>query len=94
MLFITDGCITDYGKAVDRIVKCSRLPVSIIIIGVGTADFTMMKNMDDDKGKLIDIEGNKPERDCVQFVEYWKCNNDIEKLRREVLMEIPNQIQE
>jgi len=54
----------------------------------------MMKNMDDDKGNLKDLEGNKPERDCVQFVEYWKCNNDIEKLRREVLMEIPNQIQE
>jgi hypothetical protein len=28
--------------------KCTHLPISIIIVGVGTADFRAMKNLDDD----------------------------------------------
>lgn len=38
-LIITDGIITDFDQTVDEIVKASDLPVSIIIIGVGNADF-------------------------------------------------------
>ena len=34
--------ITDMGKTVDRIVKASSLPLSIVIVGVGGADFSAM----------------------------------------------------
>ena len=37
-----DGVITDVTDTVDRIVAASRLPLSIVIVGVGGADF---KNM-------------------------------------------------
>ena len=37
-----DGEITDMTDTVDRIVAASRLPLSIVIVGVGGADF---KNM-------------------------------------------------
>jgi len=48
MLILTDGTITDYQKTVDQIVKASDLPISIIIIGVGGADFEAMENLDGD----------------------------------------------
>ena len=34
--------ITDMDKTIDRIVKASTLPLSIVIVGVGAADFSAM----------------------------------------------------
>lgn len=40
LLIITDGVITDMQNTIDNIVKGSFLPLSIIIVGVGDADFS------------------------------------------------------
>jgi hypothetical protein len=42
-MIITDGAITDMQKTVAEIVDLSSLPCSLIIIGVGTADFSNME---------------------------------------------------
>ena len=34
--------ISDMGKTIDRIVEASKLPLSIVIVGVGRADFSNM----------------------------------------------------
>ncbi len=34
--------ISDMSKTVDRIVDASKLPLSIVIVGVGNADFSNM----------------------------------------------------
>ena len=39
LLIITDGVINDLQATIDEIVRGSRLPLSIIIVGVGNADF-------------------------------------------------------
>ena len=39
---LQDGVISDMGRTVDRIVAASKLPLSIVIVGVGGADFTNM----------------------------------------------------
>ena len=39
---IQDGVITDMANTVDRIVQASNLPLSIVIVGVGNADFSNM----------------------------------------------------
>lgn len=93
LFMITDGLITDMDQTVDCIVKCSELPVSIVIVGVGDADFEKMQTLDNDDGKLRDSKGRKPTRDCVQFVEFNNCKKDIHQLRKQVLMEIPKQIE-
>lgn len=38
-LILTDGVINDLDKSIDEIVKVSDQPISIIIVGVGEADF-------------------------------------------------------
>jgi len=48
LLIITDGAITDASQTVDAIVQASYLPLSIIIIGVGNADFSQMNILDGD----------------------------------------------
>ena len=42
MLIITDGIINDMGKTIDEIVRGSDHPCSVIIVGVGEANFDSM----------------------------------------------------
>ncbi|XP_057995482.1 protein BONZAI 2 isoform X3 [Hevea brasiliensis] len=43
LLIITDGVVTDLQETKDAIVKASDLPLSILIVGVGGADFKEME---------------------------------------------------
>ena len=43
LLIITDGVINDMAQTKEAIVAASDLPLSIIIVGVGEADFTNME---------------------------------------------------
>lgn len=47
---LTDGSINDEQETRDAIVEASDLPMSIIIIGVGSADFSAMDRLDSDDG--------------------------------------------
>lgn len=42
LMILTDGQINDMPQTCDAIVEAAYLPLSIIIIGIGTADFTNM----------------------------------------------------
>ena len=56
LLIITDGVITDMDATKRTIVENSNLPFSIIIVGVGEADFDAMVELDSDEsllGKVI-----------------------------------------
>ena len=50
LLMLTDGVITDMADTVRTIIRVSRLPMSIIIVGVGNADFSAMDKLDCDDG--------------------------------------------
>lgn len=92
MLYITDGAITDFKETVENIVDASNLPMSIIIIGVGNADFTKMQDLDADDGPLKDRKGRQASRDIVQFVQMNKYTHDISYLHEDVLREVPKQL--
>ena len=91
MVILTDGAITDMENTVAEIVRLSVLPCSIIIIGLGGADFTSMEQLDGDQGGLVDSSGVKAKRDIVQFVPFRKkmMSGDLAK---SVLAEVPPQI--
>ena len=65
-------------QTVDLIVEASNLPLSIIIVGVGEADFKNMATLDGDNG-LYNSNGGKAQRDIVQFVPFRdvKMNMDL-----------------
>lgn len=54
---------------VDLLVNNCNLPLSIIIVGVGNAEFTNMVRLDGDNG-LYNSHGKKANRDIVQFVPF------------------------
>ena len=47
---LTDGELTDMGHTKTAIIRASQLPMSVIIVGVGDADFASMNALDCDEG--------------------------------------------
>ena len=70
LLILTDGTIHDMAYAKKRIVDLALFPASIIIIGLGDADFENMEELDGDDVRLTDDDGRVASRDIVQFVEF------------------------
>lgn len=98
LLIITDGIITDMPQTKKAIVDASTLPLSIIIVGVGNADFDAMDELDGDTVRLTAPDGRMAARDIVQFVPFRNflrpgINSQLSRLHlaKEVLAEIPDQ---
>lgn len=58
------------GNTRQAIVRASSLPMSLIIVGVGDADFSDMNMLDGDDGLLRGPSGEPVKRDIVQFVPF------------------------
>lgn len=98
LLIITDGIISDMHQTKNAIIDASKLPISIIIVGVGNAEFANMDELDSDDIRLS-VDGRYAERDIVQFVPLNKFLSrsgpyirSQAELAREVLAEIPDQL--
>merc|ERR1719411_1919349 len=92
LLIITDGLITDFDETKALLRRISRLPMSIIIVGVGDEDFSEMEELDGDEEKR-----RNDSRDIVQFVKLEKFllrggGWSKELLARAVLAELPGQV--
>lgn len=93
LLIVTDGIINDMEFTKHSLVQASESPLSVIIVGVGSADFSDMDQLDSDNGLLK--HGNlTAKRDIVQFVSE---SSHVKKdgwmsLSQKVLAEIPTQL--
>ncbi|XP_058011108.1 copine-7 isoform X5 [Ahaetulla prasina] len=95
LLILTDGVVTDMADTREAIVRASYLPMSIIIVGVGNADFTDMQILDGDDGILRSPKGEPVMRDIVQFVPFREFKNaSPTALAKCVLAEVPKQVVE
>ncbi|XP_039082760.1 copine-7 isoform X3 [Hyaena hyaena] len=95
LLVLTDGVVTDMADTREAIVRASYLPMSIIIVGVGNADFTDMQTLDGDEGVLRSPRGEPALRDIVQFVPFRELKSaSPAALAKCVLAEVPRQVVE
>jgi E3 ubiquitin-protein ligase RGLG len=87
LLIICDGEISNKQKTINAIVEASNHPLSIICIGVGKANFSIMEEFDDDIPKR--------KFDNFQFVDFYKtmkqCENEHVEFSKACMMEIPDQ---
>lgn len=85
LLIITDGAVTDPNETARCLEAVTDSPLSVVIVGVGNADFSSMQFLDD--------FGAQPgHRDIANFVEFNKhCHNSTE-LTSQTLREIPEQV--
>ncbi|XP_044205063.1 copine-9-like [Thunnus albacares] len=98
LLMITDGVISDMAQTKEAVVNAAALPMSIIIVGVGPAEFDAMEELDGDEVR-VSSRGRFAERDIVQFVPFRdyidRSGNQVlsmARLAKDVLAEIPDQL--
>ncbi|RYR66369.1 hypothetical protein Ahy_A03g012358 isoform C [Arachis hypogaea] len=92
LLIITDGVVTDLQETKDALVKASDLPLSILIVGVGGADFKEMEILDADKGERLESSfGRVASRDIVQFVPFRDVQSGEISVVQALLAELPTQ---
>jgi hypothetical protein len=92
LLILTDGMINDMDQTIDALVESSFMPLSVIIVGIGTGDFGNMDLLDADGKGLSDSRGRRAGRDLVQFVPFYKFAGNGQKLAEQVLAEVPRQL--
>ncbi|XP_026284158.1 copine-9 [Frankliniella occidentalis] len=102
-LLLTDGDIHDPQETKEAILEASSLPLSIIMVGIGNSDFSLLKRVTDHSdGDTVSspkqwTDGNgRQHRDIVQFVamkDFVSDNRNATKraLRNRVLSKIPPQ---
>uniref|UniRef100_A0A8C1X1T9 Copine family member IX n=1 Tax=Cyprinus carpio TaxID=7962 RepID=A0A8C1X1T9_CYPCA len=98
LLIITDGVISDMVQTREAVVTAASLPMSVIIVGVGPAEFDAMEELDGDEVR-VSSRGRAAERDIVQFVPFRdyidRSGNQVlsmARLAKDVLAEIPDQL--
>ena len=93
-MIISDGYVDDISDIIDSIIESSKIPLSIVIIGVGSDVTSDMKRLNGEDGKLVNRKGESLEKDIVQYVHFNDYNENIEKLTQEVFRYIPQQIKD
>jgi hypothetical protein len=84
LLILTDGSVSDVHATAAVLNQASDAPLSVVIVGLGNADFSGMQFLDD---------ARKPgKRDMAQFVEFNKHSRHSADLTAETLHEIPDQL--
>jgi hypothetical protein len=83
LLILTDGAVSDVAATAKSIEACSDAPLSVIIVGIGSADFSSMEFLDN-------FSTTKP--DIVQFVEFNMHRHDYNSLTQTTLRELPDQM--
>uniref|UniRef100_A0A5B7AWH5 Protein BONZAI 3 n=1 Tax=Davidia involucrata TaxID=16924 RepID=A0A5B7AWH5_DAVIN len=92
LLIITDGVLNDLQETKDALVRASDLPLSILIVGVGGADFKQMEILDADNGhRLESSTGRLASRDIVQFVPMREVHGGQISIVQALLEELPGQ---
>ncbi|TXG65738.1 hypothetical protein EZV62_007013 [Acer yangbiense] len=85
-----DGVLTDLQETKDALVRAYDLPLSILIVGVGSADFTQMEILDGDNGSRLESSTSRvATRDIVQFVLMREVHNGWISAVQALLEELP-----
>ena len=83
LLILTDGSVSDVDATARCINQIKDAPLSIVIVGLGQADFSSMKFLDDHSSDI----------DITQFVVFDQHKHSSTSLTRATLDEIPSQLE-
>lgn len=96
LLVITDGVINDMNNVIKRLIENSHRALSVVFIGVGPADFSLMEHFSDNAGLLkVEKTGKSSERQNTHFLPF---SMDVEetdgdkRLKRDVMTALSKQI--
>eukprot|EP00559_Dactyliosolen_fragilissimus_P005395 CAMPEP_0184867048 /NCGR_PEP_ID=MMETSP0580-20130426/24871_1 /TAXON_ID=1118495 /ORGANISM="Dactyliosolen fragilissimus" /LENGTH=597 /DNA_ID=CAMNT_0027367059 /DNA_START=14 /DNA_END=1807 /DNA_ORIENTATION=+ len=85
LLILTDGSVTDVQATAQTLGLVSNAPLSIVIVGVGNADFSAMQFLDN-------CASTGAHKDVTKFVHFNAHAHDPNSLTATTLEEIPSQL--
>ena len=88
LLIITDGEINDMAATTREIVHASNLPLTIVIVGVGPAEFENMRILESE-GAPLTWSGQEEVRDIVEFVPFERVRSNPQRLAELTLSKLP-----
>lgn len=86
LLIISDGAVSDVNATAACLKRISDNPLSVVIVGVGNADFRAMRFLDDYAQQSTGC------RDIAQFVPFNEHAHSSQSLTKATLEEIPEQL--
>lgn len=86
LLILTDGAVSDIQQTRRSLENARDAPMSVVIVGIGSADFSAMQFLDDFQ------EGITGGRDICTFVEFSRFKNNRSALSKATLSQIPKQL--
>lgn len=84
LLLLTDGCVSDIPATAECLKRMADKPISVVMVGVGSADFSGMD--------FLDNIGNSAVRDVAQFVPFNDYSESPSDLSAVTLHEVPRQL--
>lgn len=90
LVLLTDGRVEDLEQCRGLIVELSRLPLSIVLVGMGQSSLKDLAGLDSDN-RLLEQDGQLALRDIVQFGSF-KTGVDPRVWTLEVVGELPQQV--
>mmetsp|Transcript_30324 Transcript_30324/g.61926 ORF Transcript_30324/g.61926 Transcript_30324/m.61926 type:complete len:743 (+) Transcript_30324:153-2381(+) len=84
LLVLTDGMVSDLASTKNLVRAFRGLPLSVVVVGIGRADFTEMQQWSD----VADIQ----ERGRFTFVEFRELQFDSKALSRKALEKVPHEV--
>jgi hypothetical protein len=84
LLLLTDGSVSDIPATAACLQQVSNKPISIVMVGVGNADFSAMDFLDDGRQPGV--------RDVAQFVPFNEYSSSPANLSGVTLHEVPDQV--
>lgn len=85
LLILTDGSVSDPQATARSLEAACNAPLSVVIVGIGNADFGAMQFLDD-------FSTRRGKRDIVQFVPFGQHSRSSHDLTSATLDEIPTQL--
>ena len=94
LLILIDGAFDDLNEVKNLIVEASKLPISIIIVGIGNANFDKLEIFNDKEKPIVaPSNGEKIYREMVQFLRHVKFDTE-DMLAEKALHKLPIQLME
>jgi len=85
LMILTAGAVANIQQTTQVLEKIADSPLSIVIVGIGNADFTAMSFLDE-------VGGNGNGRDIVQFIKFNDHKTDQHSFTAAALEELPAQV--
>ena len=94
LLLFTNNDIIDEKEFSNNLIISSSLPISVVVIGLGSGPYTKLENVENNFLNLKSDDGIVPQRKCLKFISFKNNSKNFQRTVQKSLVDIPNEMVE